>query len=51
MDNVFVQQMFAQLVVYGILSLPLHHASKSFQFINTSLEYEKTFILKPRCAC
>jgi hypothetical protein len=47
----FLQQMFAQLVVYSILSSPLDHSSRSLQFINTSPEDEKTFILKPHRAC
>jgi hypothetical protein len=49
MGNVFLnaQQMFAQLAIYLILSLPLHHTSRLFQSINTSPEDERTFILKP----
>jgi hypothetical protein len=49
MGNVFLnaQQMSTQLGIYLILSLPLHHALRSFQFINTSLENERAFILKP----
>jgi hypothetical protein len=38
--------MFAQLAIYLILSLWLHHVSRLFQFINASLEDERAFILK-----
>jgi len=48
MENVFLNaQMSKQLTIYLIFSLPLHHASRSFQFMNTSLENERAFILKP----
>jgi hypothetical protein len=42
-----VQQIPAQLVVYLSLSMPLHHASHSFQFINTSEEQSKVEVLLP----
>jgi DNA replication protein DnaC len=41
------QQMPAQLAVYLSLSMPLYHASRSFQFINTSEEESKAKILLP----
>ena len=49
MDNSFLnaQQMSAQLVVYLSLSMPLYHASRLFQFINTSEKESKAEILLP----
>jgi hypothetical protein len=49
MGNSFLnaQQMPAQLAVYLALSLPLHHATRSFQFINTSEEQSRAAILLP----
>jgi hypothetical protein len=49
MDNSFLnaQQMHAQLAVYLSLSMPLYHASRSFQIINTSEEESKVEILLP----
>jgi len=38
--------MFAQLATYIILSLPLYHTSKSFSFLNTSLQPKHAFMLK-----
>jgi hypothetical protein len=48
LGNVFLnaQQMFAQLATYIILSLPLYHTSKSFSFLNTSLQPKHAFMLK-----
>jgi hypothetical protein len=31
------QKMVIQLTAYFVFSLPLHHSSQTFQFINTSL--------------
>jgi hypothetical protein len=41
------QQMFAQLAVYLAMSMPFHHATRSFQFINTSEEQTWAKILLP----
>jgi hypothetical protein len=38
------QQMFAKLTIYLIFSLPLHHTSRSFQFIDNSLEDERDLL-------
>jgi hypothetical protein len=38
--------MYAQLTTYINLSLPLYHASRSFSFLNTSLQPEHAFVLK-----
>lgn len=50
LGNAFLnaQQMSAQLAAYLVLSLPLHHASRSFKFINTSPLEERAFVLKPQ---
>ena len=40
------QQMYAQLVVYAVLSISSYHASRSFKFINTLPPQEWTFVLK-----
>jgi hypothetical protein len=38
------QWMFVKLIVTLILSLPLHHYSQSFNFINTTPYEEWTFV-------
>ena len=50
LGNAFLnaQQMSTQLAVYLVLSIPLHHASWSFKFINTSSLDEWAFVLKPQ---
>jgi hypothetical protein len=40
------QQMLAQLVAYIVLIIPLHHAFRTFKFINTSPLQECAFVLK-----
>jgi hypothetical protein len=49
LGNAFLnaQQMLAQLAIYLVLSLPLYHASRTFEFINTSPYNERAFVLKP----
>jgi hypothetical protein len=42
-----VQQMFAQLATYLVLSNLLYHSSQTFKFINTSPYQECAFALKP----
>jgi len=39
------QQMFIQQVVHITLSIPLYHSTRSFQFINTCQQQDKTFVL------
>jgi hypothetical protein len=53
MGNSFLnaQQMIAQLAIYLSLSMPLHQASRSFQFINTSEEQSKAEVLHPQYMC
>jgi hypothetical protein len=48
LGNTFMnaQQMFAQLATYIILSLPLYHVSRSFPFLNASLQPEHAFVFK-----
>jgi hypothetical protein len=38
--------MVVQLTTYLVLSLPLYHSFRTFQFINTSPFEEWTFVLK-----
>ncbi len=38
------QQMFVQKAIHMTLSIPLHHATRSFQFINTCEEENKGFL-------
>jgi hypothetical protein len=42
--------MVAQFVVYLVLSLPLYHSSRTFQFINTSFFAKRDFVLKSQVA-
>jgi hypothetical protein len=42
-----VSQMSIQQVIHIILSIPLYHLTKSFQFINTCDKHERTFVLLP----
>ncbi len=42
------QQMFVQQAIHITLSIPLHHATRSFQFINTCEEENKAFVLFPQ---
>ncbi len=42
------QQMFVQQAIHITLSIPLHHATRSFQFINTCEEENRDFILFPQ---
>jgi len=44
------QQMVIQLVAYLMLSLPLYHSSRTFQFINSFPFEERTFVLKSQVA-
>jgi hypothetical protein len=48
LGNAFMnaQQMSTQLPTYIILSLPIYHASRSFSFLNTSLQPKHAFVLK-----
>ncbi len=48
MWNIFciAQQMSTQLVAYIILFIPLYHASKTFNFVNTSPLQKHAFVLK-----
>jgi hypothetical protein len=39
--------MLIQQTIHIVLSIPFYHSTKSFQFINTCDEYERTFILLP----
>jgi hypothetical protein len=51
LGNVFLnaQQMVVQLAIYLVLSLPLYHSFRTFQFINTSFE-KRAFVLKSQVA-
>ncbi len=42
------QQISIQQVVYLTLSIPLYHSTRSFQFINTCQQQDKTFVLLPQ---
>jgi hypothetical protein len=42
------QQMPIQQVVHITLSIPLYHSTRSFQFINTCQQQDKTFVLLPK---
>ncbi len=42
--------MVVQLFVYLVLSLPLYHSSRTFQFINTSPFEKQAFVLKSQVA-
>jgi hypothetical protein len=42
--------MDVQLVAYLVLSLPLYHSSKTFQFRNTSPSKKHVFVLKSQVA-
>jgi hypothetical protein len=42
--------MVIQLVAYFMISLPLYHSSRTFQFINTSPSKECAFVLKSQVA-
>ncbi len=50
LGNVFLnaQQMSIQQVVRITLSIPLYHSTRSFQFINTCQQQDKTFVLLPQ---
>jgi hypothetical protein len=40
--------MFKQQVVHIKLSIPLYHSTRSFQFINTCQQQDRTFVLLPQ---
>jgi hypothetical protein len=42
--------MVIQLVAYLVLSLPLYHSSRTFQFINSFPFEERAFVLKSQVA-
>ncbi len=50
LGNAFLntQQMFIQQVVHITLSIPLYHSIRSFQFINTCQQQDRTFVLLPQ---
>jgi hypothetical protein len=47
LGNAFLnaQQMSTQQIVHIILSMPLYHSTRSFQFINTCQQQDITFVL------
>jgi hypothetical protein len=50
LENAFLnaQQMSTQQVVHITISIPLYHSTRSFQFINTCQQQDRTFVLLPQ---
>jgi len=50
LGNTFLnaQQMSIQQAMHISLSIPFYHSTRSFQFINTCNEHERTFVLLPQ---
>lgn len=44
---IIVEWLWTQLVIYIILSFSLYHSTQSFNFINTSQQQNRSFLLKP----